>query len=266
MNYIRQINAFEQWLETHHLALNAQMLWYKLMHSCSRAGWPEWLQVDNLRLMAALQTQSKATFLRCRDALSEAGLIEVQKGRKGSPNKYRLIPFPENGSFFEPKTEPQTEPKVIPQTEPKMIPKVEPKVIPQTEPIYKTKTKTKTEENKKENRSQLYAEIIDALNTAAGTSYRPTSRKTQELINARLAEGYTVDDFRTVIAKKAAEWKDDPKMAQYLRPETLFGTKFEGYLGQRPAGKKPANAFHNFTQRETDYDALLIEEERRWST
>ena len=263
MNYIAQINAFERWLETHPLTVNAQMLWYKMMYSCSRAGWPEWLQVDNLRLMALLRIESKNTFLRCRNELIEAGIIEVQKGKKGSPNRYRINPFEEKGSFFEPKTEPQVELKVEPQVEPKIALKVE----PQVEPIYKNKQKQKQKEKiEKENRSQLYAEIVDALNTAAGTSYRSTSRKTQELINARLAEGYAVDDFLTVIAKKSAEWKDDPKMAQYLRPETLFGTKFEGYLGQRSAGKKPANAFHNFKQRETDYDALLMEEERRWST
>ena len=103
---------------------------------------------------------------------------------------------------------------------------------------------------------------MGALNTAAGTSYRDTAKKTRELINARLNEGYTLEDFRTVIAKKTAEWKDDPRMAGYLRPETLFGTKFEQYLGQRPAGGRQ-NGFHNFDQRNTDYDAILREEERR---
>ena len=108
---------------------------------------------------------------------------------------------------------------------------------------------------------------MGALNSAAGTSYRDTAKKTRELINARLNEGYTLEDFRTVIAKKTAEWKDDPRMAGYLRPETLFGTKFEQYLGQRPAsGTSRPNSFHNFDQRETDYDALLREEEKRWST
>ena len=108
---------------------------------------------------------------------------------------------------------------------------------------------------------------MDALNTAAGASDRDTAKKTRELINARLNEGYTLEDFRTVIAKKTAEWKDDPRMAGYLRPETLFGTKFEQYLGQRAAsGASRPNSFHNFDQREVDYDAMLREEERRWST
>lgn len=77
------------------------------------------------------------------------------------------------------------------------------------------------------------SEILDYLNAKLGTSYRPSSRKTTSLVDARLKEGFTVDDFKTVIDKKCAAWMDDPKMSKYLRPETLFGTKFEGYLNER---------------------------------
>ena len=45
-------------------------------------------------------------------------------------------------------------------------------------------------------------------------------------------EGFTVDDFKKVIDNKSAEWGKDSKMSKYLRPETLFGTKFESYLNQ----------------------------------
>ena len=48
-------------------------------------------------------------------------------------------------------------------------------------------------------------------------------------IHTSLAEGHSVDDFMTVIDHKCAEWLGSG-MAQYLRPQTLFGTKFEGYL------------------------------------
>lgn len=82
------------------------------------------------------------------------------------------------------------------------------------------------------------SEILDYLNAKLGTSYRPSSRKTTSLVNARLKEGFTVDDFKTVIDKKCAAWMDDPKMSKYLRPETLFGTKFEGYLNERTANDR----------------------------
>lgn len=84
-----------------------------------------------------------------------------------------------------------------------------------------------------------YAEIVAALNEAAGTSYRPTSKKTRQLIHARWAEGFRLPDFEAVIDTMAAAWVDDPKMAAYLRPETLFGTKFESYLN-RPRPRKGA--------------------------
>ena len=74
-------------------------------------------------------------------------------------------------------------------------------------------------------------DIVTFLNSTVGSNYKSTTGKTRKLIAARLAEGFTVDDFKTVITKKAEEWTGTD-MAQYLRPETLFGTKFEGYLNQ----------------------------------
>ena len=77
-----------------------------------------------------------------------------------------------------------------------------------------------------------YTEIVAALNGALGTSYRPTSKKTRQLIHARWAEGFRFPDFEAVIDTMAAAWVDDPKMSAYLRPETLFGPKFESYLNR----------------------------------
>lgn len=82
-----------------------------------------------------------------------------------------------------------------------------------------------------------YTEIVAALNGALGTSYRPTSKKARQLIHARWAEGFRFPDFEAVIATMAAAWGDDPKMSAYLRPETLFGPKFESYLN-RPKPRK----------------------------
>lgn len=78
--------------------------------------------------------------------------------------------------------------------------------------------------------SKPYKEIVDYLNQKAGTSYKHKTKATQSHINARLNEGFTVEDFKAVIDKKTAEWKGNEKMQMYLRPETLFGSKFESYL------------------------------------
>lgn len=76
-------------------------------------------------------------------------------------------------------------------------------------------------------------EIIEYFNNTTGKRYKDSSKSTRSHITARLKEGFSVDDFKAVIDKKTAEWKDDSKMEQYLRPETLFGTKFESYLNQK---------------------------------
>lgn len=92
-----------------------------------------------------------------------------------------------------------------------------------------------TNKNVKNVKNKEYiVEIINYLNGVADKNYRYTTKKTQQHINARLEEGFTIDDFKKVIDIKASEWKHDPKMNKYLRPETLFGTKFESYLNETP--------------------------------
>lgn len=79
-----------------------------------------------------------------------------------------------------------------------------------------------------------YKEIVDYLNEKACKNYRHTTKKTQELIRARVNEGFELDDFKRVIDTKTTEWKGDKEMDKFLRPYTLFGTKFEGYLQEEP--------------------------------
>lgn len=72
--------------------------------------------------------------------------------------------------------------------------------------------------------------VIDHMNQTTGSRYqkKPTSKKP---INGRLSEGFTVEDLQLVVEFKYQHWGDNPEMAQYLRPATLFGTdKFNGYL------------------------------------
>jgi len=82
-----------------------------------------------------------------------------------------------------------------------------------------------------------YKDIVEYLNSKAGTSYRPTTKKTQDCIKARFNEGFEEKDFQKVIDIKTQEWLGTD-MEKFLRPETLFGNKFEGYLNQKPSKKQ----------------------------
>ncbi len=79
-----------------------------------------------------------------------------------------------------------------------------------------------------------YKEIIEYLNKKADRDYRATSDKTRSLIKARVNEGFTLDDFKTVIDNKVLSWKGKADWDKYLRPQTLFGNKFESYLNEKP--------------------------------
>lgn len=78
-------------------------------------------------------------------------------------------------------------------------------------------------------------QIIEYLNEMLTTKYKPNASKNKSVINARLNEGYSVDDFKKVIDNKYQDWANNSKMAKFLRPETLFGPKFEGYLNEKPS-------------------------------
>ena len=108
--------------------------------------------------------------------------------------------------------------------------------------------KDKEEDKDKE----IYISIVEYLNQKAGTNYKHSTQKTKEFIKARLNEGFTLDDFKLVIDKMCESWKGT-QWEQYLRPQTLFSNKFEGYLNAnivKEDNKQSSNKFNNFTGRQ----------------
>ncbi|WHA08814.1 conserved phage C-terminal domain-containing protein [Enterococcus montenegrensis] len=103
--------------------------------------------------------------------------------------------------------------------------------------------------------TKLCNEVVDYLNQKAKSNFKATTKATQTKIRARLAEGFNVDDFKKVIDIKTAEWLDDANMSQYLRPETLFGTKFESYLNQKQAVKR-VNAQNNWVKSPVKHEEM----------
>lgn len=127
----------------------------------------------------------------------------------------------------------------------------------------------KNVKNVKNDKEDIYSPVIEYLNEKAKKNFSSNSKATQTKINARYKEGFTLDDFKKVIDIKCAQWLGTD-MEKYLRPETLFGTKFESYLNENNANikktesnqqfKNNKNRFHNFEQRSDQYTAEQLEE------
>lgn len=118
------------------------------------------------------------------------------------------------------------------------------------------------ENQENEKQEQIpYQEIIEYLNGKTGKQYRYTTPKTRELIKARWKEGFSLNDFKKVIDNKTLEWKNT-KWENYLRPVTLFSTKFESYLNDDPniilKKKKEENKKEEYNIQEF-FDALEID-------
>jgi len=99
-----------------------------------------------------------------------------------------------------------------------------------------------------EKTQNIAKDAIDYLNHKLDRKFKATP-KVQSQINARIREGVKAEDFKTVIDKKCKDWLGS-KFAAYLRPETLFGTKFIGYLNevekQQKTEKMEAYAFDQY--------------------
>jgi len=95
-------------------------------------------------------------------------------------------------------------------------------------------SKVKESKVNKKAQNEIVSSVLNDLNTRLnlkkGFSCKTTNNSSKIL--ARLNEGYKLEDFILVNQKKCKQWIDDPEMAQYLRPETLYSNKFEGYLNQ----------------------------------
>ena len=82
------------------------------------------------------------------------------------------------------------------------------------------------------NGSVPYRAIIDYLNLKSGKKFDYKTKETRRHIMARWKEGRRLEDFKKVIDGKCEKWLSDPKFIDYIRPQTLFGSKFEAYLNE----------------------------------
>lgn len=104
---------------------------------------------------------------------------------------------------------------------------------------------------------EITKQVVEYLNLKTNSKFRYKSKSTQSKINARLNEGYKLDDFIAVIDKKTDEWIDNPDFSKYLCPETLFGTKFEKYLNQKVVPKKKSSSSEQWDLLKGVYDGTI---------
>lgn len=103
--------------------------------------------------------------------------------------------------------------------------------------------------------NNIYTAVVNSLNLHAGTMFSAKSEATKRLIDARLHDGYDFADFDKVIETKCKEWKGT-EMEKFLRPQTLFGTKFEAYLNQKSV-KPKGQAFDERTYNAGELESLV---------
>ena len=137
--------------------------------------------------------------------------------------------------------------------------------------LTKTKTdtdaRTRTEADTESSQLDVWSlsrSVLSYLNQVAGTSYRLDGASSVRLISELAHNGYTEQQMKSVIDKKAGQWLGDPKVEQYLRPSTLFGPKFEDYLNEPDtAGKKARDDAEDKKRKQTEARKELEEAEKQ---
>lgn len=168
---------------------------------------------------------------KCLKELEKYGYLERKRSREGGMLKESIWTLTDSPKLDLPI---QVKPKQV-----KPILAKPKQANPRLRNTNSKKQQVKETTNKRNNGSadaepkSIHKDVIDYLNNKIRARYKASSAINKRLIDARVKEGYTLDDFKQVIDNKVAAWAQDQKMSKYLRPQTLFGTKFESYLNER---------------------------------
>lgn len=106
---------------------------------------------------------------------------------------------------------------------------------------------TNEQSNNITNINNIVGQVVDYLNLKTNKAFKCSTASTIKAVNARIAQGYALQDFQKVIDNKCDDWLDDAKMNKYLCPDTLFRPgHFEKYLNQKPKSKGGGNSDKRF--------------------
>ena len=239
INYINQQKMAHQILMENQCSPTERSVYMALFMIWNQSGWREVLSVNRQDVMALSGVGSKVTYTNCLKKLDSIDMI------KYNPSYNPLI-----GSTIEmynlcTSTE-QVVDKLCTSTEPssrnssdtlykqlnyktiKLIEDNATLVDSKLEEWIKSETK---EDDTNEELDILSFSVISYLNDKTSSNFKVTD-KLKKSIGARMKDGHELEDFKKVIDSKCEEWLGDSKMKKYLRPSTLFGTKFDEYRGQ----------------------------------
>lgn len=239
MNYIAELNAFDRWLETNYLPALSELLWRKMVALFNRCGWAEWISVDNQRLMGLIQVKREATFIDYRNKLVEAGLIEYQKGKKGSPNRYKLISLSEvkNNNTF------TSEVQTVVNTEVQSV------VNPVVNTVVKTVDINKLNQTKRNKIKDMpgtkCSEPVAMLPLKDGTEYEISAESFEEFVSA-----YPEINVLSEMRKMRAWCLSNPANRKTRRGIMKF---INGWLGRaKPESQNPGSGpSYDYTGDET---------------
>ena len=180
--------------------------------------------ITGLNSLSAETSISKQSLRTCLKRLEKTGEIQIE-----SNTRYSVITICKYGTYQHEVKDTNTPPNT-----------------PPTHHQHTTNTPPTTNKNEKNNKNEIIEEIINYLNRVCHTNYKTTGKKTKDLIRVRMNEGFSIDDFKQVIDTKSTKWLNDKEMSLYLRPETLFSNKFEGYLNEPSTSKKPTGKLYTY--------------------
>jgi len=227
MNWIKEIRAFYDKAEQFNLSPSCISLWHALMYQANKTGWISEFSVavSTLELRSGLQ---RRTVYNARNTLKQHGFIDFRERSAGQTAMYMI----HSQCIFDGTDIAQGLAQGIAQDVAQGIAQDVSPLINNTKPNQTKRDRDNGAPAPCPTAPSLSKQVIGYLNAKLNTKFNPANKANMACINARVKEGHSHDDFITVIDKKVQEWANDPKMMGYLRPQTLFGSKFEAYLNQ----------------------------------
>ena len=145
LNMVAEVLAFWRISKAECFSQNAHRMWEEILQLCNDTRWRKWVSIDNRRMAVLIGANSDTAVIRARNELIQAGVILFEKGCKGHPNRYAILPMTQGDTpdTTPPLAPPTSKPKPAPQKF--FPPKKHPKGYSPCDPTAGGQTKTRAE-------------------------------------------------------------------------------------------------------------------------